>query len=259
MRILHALLLAAAASACSAPSFEAVPRFGRLSPGGDMGFQSGGAAVDEQDLEDAFGMQSDDSVLGGRLDLDAGALHLTGSLAQSDHDGDGVLAADVDYGGGSIPAATQVHTDFALSNLGVVATWDLLPTDAFELGFGLGANLVGVDARIAALDESLGLEPVVLDETLPVPVLAARLGAQVGPVSVEALVCGVSISIADIDATYVDADLMAKWRLFESGVAGSIAAGWRYTSLDASFQDGGDAAEVNAAFSGPWIGVAIGF
>ena len=259
MKTLHALVLALAASACSAPSLEVVPRLGRLSPGGDMGFSTAGAAVAAQALEDGFGMETDASVLGGRVDLEAAALHLTGAYAGSDHDGQGVLSADIDYDGGSIPANTQVDTQFALSNTGVVATWDLLPTDAFELGFGFGANLVGVDARIAATDASLGLEPVLLDELLPIPVLALRGGARFGPVSLEALVSGVSISIADIDATYVDADLMAKWELLGTGVTGSLAAGWRYTSLDATFDDGFDSAEVNAAFSGPWIGVAVGF
>jgi hypothetical protein len=76
---------------------------------------------------------------------------------------------------------------------------------------------------------------------------------------VEGLASGLSLSIGDVDATYYDIDLMAKWRFFDAGITGSLAGGYRYMRLDASFEDGNDAADIDLTFSGPWIGATVGF
>ena len=89
--------------------------------------------------------------------------------------------------------------------------------------------------------------------------MAVRVGGAIGPVSIEGLASGLSLSIGDVDATYYDIDLMAKWKLIGAGVTGSIAAGYRYMRLDASFEDGNDAADIDLTFSGPWIGATVGF
>ena len=99
------------------------------------------------------------------------------------------------------------------------------------------------------------------DELAPVPVVAVRVGGDIGPVSLSALASGLSVSIGDLDATYLDLDLMAKWRLLgeKNGFAGSLAAGWRHTRLDAELDDDADQVDLDLTFSGPWFGATIGF
>ena len=257
MKIAALLALVLAAASCSAPSLGVTPRLGALSAEGEMGFSSGGVTAVDQDVEDAFGLEKDSSVLGARVDLSAGPMHLTFSGQASDHDGSGTLNADVEYDGSTLPAGTNVQTEFSLTSLGFVSTWDLIPTDLFELGLGLGVNGIGIDTRI--VDSAGLLDPVEFDELAPIPVVALRVGGAIGPVSIEGLASGLSLSIGDVDATYYDIDLMAKWKLIGAGITGSIAGGYRYMRLDASFEDGNDAADIDLTFSGPWIGATVGF
>jgi hypothetical protein len=42
-------------------------------------------------------------------------------------------------------------------------------------------------------------------------------------------------------------------------LAGSLAAGWRHTKLDAELDDEADQVDLDLAFSGPWFGATIGF
>jgi len=252
------LTLVLAAASCSAPSVGVTPRFGSVSPQGDMGFSSNGMAAADQDVEDAFGLEKDSSVLGARVDLSAGPMHLTFSGQASDHDGSGTLSKVVGYDQSTLPPGTVVQTEFSLTSLGFVSTWDLIPTDVFELGLGLGVNGIGIDTRIVG-EVGAEVRTVAFDELAPIPVVALRVGGAIGPVSVEGLASGLSLSIGDVDATYYDIDLMAKWRFFDAGITGSLAGGYRYMRLDASFEDGNDAADIDLTFSGPWIGATVGF
>jgi hypothetical protein len=54
---------------------------------------------------------------------------------------------------------------------------------------------------------------------------------------------------------------MAKLRLLgdRGKLAGSLAAGWRHTKLDAELDDEADQVDLDLAFSGPWFGATIGF
>ncbi len=256
MKIAALLALVLAAASCSAPSLGVTPRLGALSAEGEMGFSSGGVTAVDQDVEDAFGLEKDSSVLGARVDLSAGPMHLTFSGQASDHDGSGTLTELISYDN-QAGFDGPVETEFNLTTLGFVSTWDLIPTDLFELGLGLGVNGIGIDTRIVStLDPNNAVE---FDELAPIPVVAVRVGGAIGPVSIEGLASGLSLSIGDVDATYYDIDLMAKWKLIGAGVTGSIAAGYRYMRLDASFEDGNDAADIDLTFSGPWIGATVGF
>lgn len=258
MRILNAfpLLLAAA---CSAPSLDLTPRLAMLEPEGSFGFNDTLGNQVSQDLPDNLGLEKDSSSLGLRADLDLGAPHLTASIQGSTHDGEGVLDGEIEYDEQVIDADASVATDFSLTGYSFIATWDLIPGDSFELGLGLGANVLDIQMEVQSKDDPT--QSVAFDELAPVPVVAVRVGGDIGPVSLSALASGLSVSIGDLDATYLDLDLMAKWRLLgeKGGFAGSLAAGWRHTHLDAELDDDADQVDLDLTFSGPWFGATIGF
>lgn len=258
MRILLALpwLLAAA---CSTPSLDLTPRLALLEPEGSFGFNDTGGAQVSQDLQDNFGLEKDSSSIGLRADLDLGAPHLTASIQGSTHDGQGRLSGEVEYDGEVIDDGASVSTGFDLTNYSFIATWDLIPTDLFELGLGLGANLLDIRMDVQSNDDPS--QSIAFDELAPVPVVAVRVGGEIGPVSLSGLASGLSVSVGDLDATYIDLDLMAKLRLLgdRGKLAGSLAAGWRHTKLDAELDDEADQVDLDLAFSGPWFGATIGF
>ncbi|MFN9786663.1 MAG: hypothetical protein ACK57N_08825 [Planctomycetia bacterium] len=258
MRILLALpwLLAAA---CSTPSLDLTPRLAMLEPDGSFGFNDTTGQQVQQDLQDNLGLVEDSSSLGLRADLDVGSPHMTASVQSSSHDGSATLSGEIEYDGQVIDAGADVATDFALTGYSFITTWDLIPGDSFELGLGLGANLLDIQMEVQSKDDPS--QSVGFDELAPVPVVAVRAGGDIGPVSLSALASGLSVSIGDLDATYFDLDLMAKWRLLgeKGGFAGSLAAGWRHTKLDAELDDEADQVDLDLAFSGPWFGATIGF
>lgn len=263
MRILLALPLLMAA-ACSSPALDLTPRLAMLEPDGSFGFNDTAGEQVSQDLQDNLGLVEDSSSLGLRADLDVGSPHMTASVQSSSHDGSGTLAGEIDYDGQVIAAGADVSTEFALMSYSFITTWDVIPSDAFELGLGLGANLLDIQMDVQASDadgDGVSDGSVSFDELAPVPVVAVRVGGEIGPVSLSALASGLSVSIGDLDATYLDFDLMAKWRLLgeKDGFAGSLAAGWRHTSLDAELDDDADQVDIDLTFSGPWFGATIGF
>jgi len=269
MRILLALPLLLLA-ACSTPTLDLTPRLSMLEPDGSLGFNDTAGQQVSQDLQTALGLVEDNGSLGIRADLDVGSPHMTFAMQRSSHDGRGTLQDSISYDGNEInlpdtdgdgePDPVDVATQFDLTSYSFVTTWDVIPADSFELGLGLGANLLQIDMEVES--QAVGVdESISFYELAPVPVVAVRVGGDIGPVSLSALASGLSVSIGDLDATYLDFDLMAKWRLLgeKDGFAGSLAAGWRHTSLDAELDDDADQVDIDLTFSGPWFGATIGF
>jgi hypothetical protein len=248
-------LLAVAVSSCGAPSFGITPRLGKLDIDGNIGVESTG--VTAKNSVESLGLVEDDSVFGGRVDLDWGGVHVTAAGQSSTHDGDGVLEADLSQGGTTITAGTAVESKLDIGIYSGVVTFDLLPTDNFELGLGLG--VAAIDFDVSFTDPNSG-DRIATDETVPLPVLALRGAVALGPVDVSVLASGISVAIDGDEATYIDLDAMARVRVLGSGdrFTGWLALGWRQIDLDAEYEDDGEA-ELDLEFSGPYFGLTFAF
>ncbi len=244
-----------ALASCSAPQFNVAPTLGRFEPKGDVSYidttqpipATINNSVDDLDLDES------ENTFGVRADLKFGSPHLTLSTQGSSWDGSGVLNADF----GGIPATTAVDTELDLALHRIALTFDVLPSDMFELGLGFGLTVADIEAQVSdtggALTESA-------DEVAPLPVLALRAGVRVWRLDFEALISGMTIDYDGDEATYLEADLSAKLALFGSpgSVNGSVMLGWRQIDLDVEYDDGDAAAAVDLSFSGPYFGLQLG-
>lgn len=248
--------LLVALSGCVAPRVDITPRLGQFDVDGDIGVSTTSVTATNS-VKDA-GLQDDESVFGGRVDLTWGGVHLTASAQKSNHDGDGVLEADLSQGGVTITAGTTVASELDLGLYSGIVTFDLIPVDNFELGLGLGATVVDFDASFT--DTGSG-DRVATDESVPIPLLAARAGAAFGPVDLSALAGGMKVKFDGDDASYVDLDLMARLRVLGGGerLTGWVALGWRQVDLNVDYDDGDDSVEVDMQFSGPYLGITLAF
>lgn len=249
-------LFAAALAACSAPQITVAPSLGQFEPEGDVSYidtslplpATVNNSVDDLDLAES------EDTWGVRADLKFGAPHLTISTQASSWSGDGTLSADF----GGIPATTDVATDLDLALHRFALTFDVLPTDMFELGLGFGVTVADIEAQVTDTANSLTESA---DEVAPIPVLALRAGARVWRLDFEALICGMTVDYDGDEATYLEADLNAKLALFGSpgSVNGSLMVGWREVQLDVEYDDTDAAAAVDLTFSGPYFGLQVGF
>lgn len=243
-------------SSCAGPYIAVEPRYGNLELDGDVAVASG--AITSSNSLDAVGLDDAEGTFGARVDARWLMPHLTVWGSQSSFDGDGTLEADLSQGGNTIVAGTDVKSDFDFDMLAGVLTFDLFPGDTFELGIGFGAALLALDASIT---DPVGAADITLDESLPMPLVSARLGAQFWRLDVEALLSGMALDVDGNDATFYDLDLAARMRVLGSGdhATGHLVLGYRHVALDVDYDDGGDAVELDLEFTGPYIGLRILF
>lgn len=249
-------LVALALAACSAPSIIITPRVSRLDIGGDVGAQQG-TSVSASASASSLGLEADSSTFGGRVDIVAGA-HWTLSAQSSSHGGQGVADAQLSSGAGTINVGDPVDSQFDLALYSGAVTFDLIPTDMFELGIGLGVTALDVDARFTDLSNSA---TVTTSEILPVPFLAGRLGFKLGACEVSGLLGWIHINYDGDEASFLDFDGMARVRVLGDGdrVAGYLALGYRFLNVQAEYADNGNAVDVDVDFDGPWVGLSLSF
>ena len=242
---------------CGLPKAGFSPRYLTLDVEGDILVSEGGATV-ASDIE-SLGLQKDSGSLSPRLDLEWGAFELTLANSNTDHSGIGVADATLEFGGGDfILAGDKVQTDFELGLTEVIMTWDLVPGDTVDLSIGFGATLADVKMDIASLD-NLGVE-YSMDESLPIPMLAGRLGIELGDFRFEALAAGLSVNVDGDSATVIDMDLALRYNLIDigGGVMGAISAGWRSFDLQLDYSDDtGESVDIDLGFSGPYFGISF--
>ncbi len=254
-RSLVLALACAALASCSAPQFTVAPSLGRFEPEGDVSYidttQPLPATLDNS-VED-LDLAESENTLGVRADFKFGLPHLTLSTQASSWDGNGTLNADF----GGIPASTAVDTELDLALHRLALTFDVLPSDMFELGLGFGVTVADVEAQVTDSGNTLTESA---DEIAPLPVLALRAGVRVWRLDFEALLSGMSIDYDGDEATYLEADLNAKLALFGApgSANGSLVVGWRQIDLDVEYDDGDAAAAVDLSFSGPYFGLQLG-
>ncbi|HVS20026.1 MAG TPA: hypothetical protein VMT18_15585 [Planctomycetota bacterium] len=256
MRTLSCLGLAALLTACSTPRFDVTPRWGTFDIDGDLGIASGGVTA-KADLNTA-GLQQDDSVLGARVDFDWGPSHLMVSGQQSEHGGDGTLDATLSSGGITIGATTPVASELDLGLYSAAYTFDFVPSDLIEVGLGVGVSYLDVKARFT--DSTDPTQTIDADESLPVPVLAARLGTRIWRIDASLQAQGIAVELDGDEILFVDLDLMAKLHLLGGAdhLGGHLTAGYRWVDLELEYEnDDGEQVDGDATFSGPYIGLTL--
>jgi hypothetical protein len=182
---------------------------------------------------------------------------LTVTTHSSSWEGDGTLEADF----GGLTAATDVTTELDLALHRAVLTFDVAPTDLIEVGLGFGVSVIDLEATVTEREALIpGDVRESVDEVLPVPLLAARVGGRLWRFDCEALVAGMQVDLDGDEATYVEVDLNGRLSLFGShgGINGSLVVGWRAIEVEADYEDGGEEVEADLSFRGPYLGLQIG-
>lgn len=255
-RIALAGLVSLALCACTAPAVYITPRVSKVDIDGGIGVQMG-SSVSGQATVDSLEIEEDSGVIGGRVDLVALG-HWTFSAQQSTHEGDGFADATISQGSVTINPGDPVKSEIDFAVYSGSWTFDFIPGDTLEAGLGLGVSVLDFDAMFT---EQVTDQVIQTDETVPVPSLVGRVGANLGPVEVSGLVSWIDLGYKDTNASYLDIDAMARVRVFgdSNRFAGHIAAGYRFVDVQAEYEDGGDSVDVDVEFSGPWIGLSLSF
>jgi hypothetical protein len=245
------LLTLLLAAGCSTPRLDITPRYGTFDIDGDLAIEEDGLGGATADISQT-GLDKDDSVFGARVDFDWGPSHVMVSGQQTTHDGNGTLQVDL----GGIPAGADVASDLDLGLYTGAFTFDFFPGDLLELGIGLGASYVDLDA---SFQEQGGGEVVEADEAVPLPVLAARVGTRFWRIDASLQASGLAWSYDGDDIYLLDLDLMAKLRLFggDEHLAGHLTAGYRWVQLDFDYDDGDEVVEADLTFDGPYVGLTL--
>ncbi|MCC7013457.1 MAG: hypothetical protein IT454_12910 [Planctomycetes bacterium] len=251
-RLIPSLALALL-GACAAPQLTLQANYGPFTPEGKIQIDSVGSPATSENSAGDLGLDDDASTVGARFDLKFGSPHLTLSTQASSWDGDGILSAD--FGGISASTAVESELDLALHR-GVI-TFDMVPTDFVEFGLGLGVTVVDIEASVT---DNLGVVTEEVDESLPVPLLAARLGGRFWLLDAEALVAGLTADVDGDEATYLEIDVNAKLAFLgeHGGLSGSVVLGWRQIDLEVDYADDTDDVHADLTFDGPYFGLQLG-
>jgi len=247
--------LALAGTSCFLPNASVEPRYGRFELDGELAIADSTLGITASNSLDDLGLQDDSGVPGIRGDVKWGSPHLTVMWQSSSHDGSGQLTADLSDGDVTIPVGTAVDSALDLGLGEALLTFDLFPGDTFEVGIGLGAVLLDIDASFTG-----GGETIDADQALPLPVLAARGGVQFGKLDAQAVLSGFDASYDGDDVRFLDLDLFLRYSLFggADGTHGALILGWRRLDLDAEYDDSGESVHADAVFDGPYVGFSLG-
>jgi hypothetical protein len=243
-------------AACSLPSLALHPRLGAMDVEGHLGGTSGGSALSTALADLGLG-EGEDEVM-PRADFEWTGLHLSASRFTAGYKGSGTLSATITIGDDEITAGTPVDTDLDLEVLSILHTWDLIPGEAVEAGIGFGIALVDFQLK---MEDTAGLVPSLrTDESIPVPLLAARLGFHLGPVEISGVVGFLQISDGDNEASVTDLDVMAGYEIFSgTGASLGINVGYRAFDLEANYGDGDSTVDMDLGLSGIYYGISLAF
>jgi hypothetical protein len=251
MHRIAAALISCSLLACASPTLDVGVNYGQYSLDGNLGFGSGG--VSGVTPLDGIGLGEDDNPVGITATIGLGSPMLVFSATTPSFEGDGTLSADIDIDGTIINAGANVHSQLEVGMLQGLLLFEMVPGSTVDFALGLGVNMLDLSGNFT--EDGTGTE-VVLDQALPIPVLAGRVGVEAGPVGLSALVTWIGISYEDNDLDAMDLDLRAEMGLFGPMVG---YAGYRNTSLDIFYQDGADFGKFDVTISGVYFGVGVSF
>ncbi|MHC5067300.1 MAG: porin family protein [Planctomycetota bacterium] len=148
----------------------------------------------------------------------------------------------------------SVNTEISVTDFYGEIAWRPINLDLVGVGIGLAVHVI--DGEFTVTDDNNNKET--LNETIPMPALALR--GFVNPLDelgVEAKLHFMAIDIGDVDATYIDAHIMATWRpLPLLGVVG----GYRLVSYDLDIDlSGNEFGAVDISLGGPFLGAVLSY
>ena len=254
-RLLMFAVLSTLAS-CAAPRVDVGASLGQLSIDGRFGVQAGPVAGTSSFAD--LGVDKDSGVPGARVDLDFGSPHISIAYDSSSFAGDGTTTSEFSQQGVVIPLGTDVRTRADLDVFSLACTFDLVPSDTVEFGIGLGATVVDVQG---AIDQIGGPNTIDVDQILPLPLLAARGGVDLGDFELLGALSGMDLTLSGDSVRVIDLDLAAQYRFLGGSDRLSLAAraGWRYINIDADYEDRDDNVRLDMGVDGPYLGLVIGF
>ncbi len=237
-------------TACGLPQLDVAPRYGLMSLDGDFGISSGPLTASAN--LDALGLGDDESTPGLRADFTWSGAHVILSTTQMDFSGRGTLDATLSQGGVTIPLGATVDSNLDLGVHSGLFLWDLFPGDTIELAAGLGVTLLDFKMDITDTGTSLNIRA---DESLPIPVLAANAGVNLGSFEGNLLVSGFSLSSGGNSGSFVDIDASLRYQLLggDSHLRGSFILGWRQLDISLDYDDNGDTIAGDIGVSGPYV------
>lgn len=249
------LFLVITASSCSLPQLELIPRFQQFDIDGEFAADSSGISG-ANDLAD-LGIDDDPIEFAPRLDFSAGPLDFTADYFSVDYSGTGDVEIPIEFNGQQFTLGAAVDSELSLELTRATVTWDLIPTDFIDVGLGFGGAFTRARATFS---EPGGLvPPATTEEEAPFPYIAARARVALAGLSVELLAGYLQVEYDNIDASYLDLDLLARWAIIGGSehLALSVLLGYRYVDLDLQYVDNGDNVQIDAELQGPYAGLSL--
>lgn len=250
------LLPLALLAACSAPTLDASLLYGLQELDGHIKTGTGGATV--ANSFDDLGLNDAEGALGASVDLKWGSPHLSISTQSTEFSGSGILSSQLEVDGDIISVGSAVDSDIEVGVTSALLTFDLAPTDTVEFGLGVGIVALDLDLRFR---EDITATTVSTDETLPIPVIAARLGIDIGSWEVGGVLSGLDIEVEGDSVKFFDLDVYGRYDFFGGAerAAVSLMLGYRSTDLAIDYEDGADTVDAELEVSGPYFGVRFSF
>ena len=246
------IALAAMTASCSAPSVSVMPFVASNSLDGSVS-TSGGESSASTDLG-SLGVGDSETGIGGRFDFVGPNSQWSITHAASKFAGNGTIGAELEVGDTTFGKDVNVATtlDLAVTSLLWTRNWGL--GDTAHFGLGLGVTSIDLAMQIT---EQVTKKTDGMDETLPIPLLALRLGGDVGPVRVEATYALLEVDVDEGSVSVTDMDIYGGIDVL--GDMGTLVLGYRDFALDTSFGDASDSADLDLQLGGPYLGVRFAF
>ena len=214
-----------------------------------------------------LGLENVGQSFGGRIDIPQENAHTTLKLISCEYAGTGILTGDYTYEHEHIPTGSQVATEFDFTWASWQHTWDLLPSDNWDLGLGLGLGYLSLQTGIEDITPGGTGSSDGDDGWIPAATLAGRLAYHNGPLSVSAslewLASSLELgSLGQVDAELGDADFLVSYTVFQNSSGGlGLHAGFRdsyvITNISENEEYGNAGIEYRQAY--PYFGLSLFF
>ncbi len=253
--IFGAFLFVTLVTSCSTPSMRPFARVGYMHLDGDITASAGpvNAIVDV----DSLGLGNGEAVpsLGADFEWDPLTVAVEGLVAR--YDGAGIAEADFSGQGQTITLGTPLESQIDLGLYQARATWDLMPSSPFDVGFGVGGGLIDYGISF----DPTNVEPSIdIDENLPFGFLTARVGRKFGDFELLGLASGFGFDFGDEEIQFTEFQGSLIWSLWDMK-AGSAALelGYRYIEIDYEFDPSQGNFDVDATLDGFFVGASMRF
>ena len=222
----------------------------------------------------SLGLTDGDAVPGIEVEVDLGSPRLLFSSISSGAAGTGVLASQfelLDDSGGfgtefvRFEPGTQLASVLELAVHRALLLFDVADTESFDAAVGFGAEALdgrgSFTGQAGLYDPGGQIGPIQersarIDSLLTLPIIAATVEQDVGPLRLGGEVRWVQGSSGAKEASVLSYDVRARfgpWRFFDAVI------GYRANRTDISYQSGGQSAVVDVQLSGPYVGFGLSF